>query len=108
LFCVWLFLTDEQLPKDMLLALLPLVIAHVSSSNRVVNTYAACSYFLRLTRVFITLIEGCIDRVLALRVDKAPLLSEDDVAPFVESALGGIFQALAYAGNEENEYLMRG
>ena len=109
--CIKFIMTfRSQLPKDMHLALLPLIIAHLHSKNKVVSTYAACmsSHHESICGSCHFTVTGCVERAMILRVDKHPVIGEADIASQLSDLFSGLFAALSHPGNHENEYIMRG
>jgi len=114
-----LCLFRELFPKEMLLSLLPYMVAHLASSQVVVQTYAAI----------------CIDKFLSIRDKPAaaagggaaaggiggvggmlaavasgpgtPRLSDEDVAPMLQQLLASLFAVLENPTLPENDYVMR-
>jgi exportin-2 (importin alpha re-exporter) len=85
----------NQLTKEQLLSVLPLLITHLSSTNYVVSTYAATT----------------IERVLFIRINGQAQFSQADVRPFAQDILTALFGRIE-AGETpekmaENDYLMR-
>jgi exportin-2 (importin alpha re-exporter) len=82
-----------QLPREALVTLMPLVVAHLRSTEFVVHTYAA----------------HAIDRVLTVKEPGTNTLrlNRESMLPAIEPALGGLFAALQHPDSVENEYLMR-
>lgn len=85
----------NQLTKEQLLSVLPLLITHLSSVNYVVSTYAATT----------------IERILFIRVNGQAQFSQADVRPFAQDILTALFGRIE-AGQTpekmaENDYLMR-
>ncbi|PWZ03839.1 putative CSE1-nuclear envelope protein that mediates the nuclear export of importin alpha [Testicularia cyperi] len=85
----------NQLTKEQLLSVLPLLVQHLESSQ-----YVTCSY------ASIT-----IERVLALKRDGKLLFSPQDVQPFAESILMALFRNIERGSTPEklaeNDYLMK-
>lgn len=80
------------LPKDMIIGSLPQLIRHLSASNIVVHTYAACA----------------IEKILAMKgADNTPLVKVNDISPLTSDLLKGLFVCLNTPGSEENEYVMK-
>ncbi|KAJ1541004.1 importin-alpha export receptor, partial [Cladochytrium tenue] len=89
----YLLIFRNQLTKEQLLGVLPLVVQHLSSSNYVVYTYAAV----------------CFERILSMR---SIAFTKTDVQPFAESVLGRLFVLIHQNGStaekiSENDYLMK-
>ncbi|XP_043510081.1 exportin-2 [Frieseomelitta varia] len=80
------------LPKEMIIGSLPQLIRHLSASNIVVHTYAACA----------------IEKILAMKgPDNTPLVKVNDISPLTSDLLKGLFVCLNTPGSEENEYVMK-
>ncbi|KAK9304581.1 hypothetical protein QLX08_004022 [Tetragonisca angustula] len=80
------------LPKEMIIGSLPQLIRHLSASNIVVHTYAACA----------------IEKILAMKgSDNTPLVKVNDISPLTSDLLKGLFVCLNTPGSEENEYVMK-
>ena len=92
----YLYTFRNQLTKEQLLTVFPLLVTHLQSRDYVVHTYAAIA----------------IERILVLRQGKQPLFTPEDIKPFAEPVLTQLF-ALIEAGQtpeklSENDYLMKG
>ncbi|SPO23873.1 probable CSE1 - Nuclear envelope protein that mediates the nuclear export of importin alpha [Ustilago trichophora] len=85
----------NQLTKEQLLSVLPLLVQHLESEQ-----YVTCSY------ASIT-----IERVLALKRDSKLLFTPQDVQPFAESILMALFRNIERGSTPEkiaeNDYLMK-
>lgn len=80
------------LPKEMIIGSLPQLIRHLSASNIVVHTYAACA----------------IEKILAMKgPDNLFLVKANDLSPLTSDLLKGLFACLNISGSEENEYVMK-
>ncbi|XP_034196637.1 chromosome segregation 1 [Osmia lignaria lignaria] len=80
------------LPREMILGSLPQLIRHLSATNIVVHTYAACA----------------IERILAMKgPDNLYLVKGTDLSPLTADLLKGLFACLNMPGSEENEYVMK-
>ncbi|KAK1138134.1 hypothetical protein K0M31_002618 [Melipona bicolor] len=80
------------LPKEMIIGSLPQLIRHLSASNIVVHTYAACA----------------IEKILAMKgADNTPLVKVNDISPLTSDLLKGLFVCLNTPSSEENEYVMK-
>ncbi|KAG2385935.1 hypothetical protein C9374_003084 [Naegleria lovaniensis] len=80
----------QHLPKDSFPVIFPLTIQLLYSYEPVVQTYAA----------------WCIERLLVVRDENdKPRFTQQDVLPFAEQLLQGLFHALD--NTEENEYIMK-
>ncbi|KAI8071011.1 exportin-2-like protein [Gongronella butleri] len=91
----YLYTFRNQLTKDQLLTVFPLLVTHLQSRDYVVHTYAAIA----------------IERILVLRQGKLPLFTPEDIKPFAEPMLTQLF-ALIEVGQtpeklSENDYLMK-
>jgi exportin-2 (importin alpha re-exporter) len=82
----------QQLPRDVLLASLPLIINHLKASSPVVHSYAACA----LEKLF--LVRG---------PNGGPLITKTDMDPHCNNLLQGLLHAMTLPGSLENEYLMK-
>ena len=80
-----------QLPLEAYVSLLPLLIAHLQSTEFVVHTYAAHT----------------IDMLLKVKDGGVARLHRGSVQPFVGPLLSGLFGALRHAESTENEYVMK-
>lgn len=87
----------QHFPRDLLLSLMPRMIAHLGSSHVVIQTYAAV----------------CIDKFLSIK-DKTPAgvsvqrLTEEDLGPLLQGLLAGLFAVLDNPNLPENDYVMKG
>nr|XP_012134672.1 PREDICTED: exportin-2 isoform X2 [Megachile rotundata] len=80
------------LPREMILGSLPQLVRHLSATNIVIHTYAACA----------------IERILAMKgPDNLHLIKGNDLAPLTADLLKGLFACLNMPGSEENEYVMK-
>ncbi|GHJ89066.1 hypothetical protein NliqN6_5468 [Naganishia liquefaciens] len=91
----YLFTFRNQLTKDQLVSVLPLLVRHLESSNYVVYSYAAIT----------------IERILFVKQNGMVLFTQADVRPFAESILMACFRNIE-SGNTpekiaENDYLMK-
>lgn len=87
----------NQLTKEQLLSVLPLLVQHLQSDNVGIATYAAIAT----------------DRILVLRDDKnKAMFTPQDVQPFAEPALMALFSKIEAGSTPEkiaeNEFLMKG
>ena len=91
-----------QIPKAMVLPVIPAVVALLTSDSNVVHTYAA----------------NCLERLLTVRepvpaggsplgARGAPRYQSADVQAHVQSVLGNLFGVFALPDSQENEYAMR-
>lgn len=88
----------NQLTKEQLLSVLPLLVRHLESTNYVTSSYAAIT----------------IERILFLKAPNSTtvaLFTPSDVEPFAESILMALFATIKSGGSPEkiaeNDYLMR-
>ncbi|KAL7424789.1 importin-alpha export receptor [Cryptotrichosporon argae] len=92
----YLYTFRNQLTKDQLVSVLPLLVQHLKSDNYVVYSYAAIT----------------IERILFIKDDKRrPLFAQGDVSPFAENILMALFGNIEKGGTPEkiaeNDYLMK-
>uniref|UniRef100_A0A4X2JNK3 Exportin-2 n=1 Tax=Vombatus ursinus TaxID=29139 RepID=A0A4X2JNK3_VOMUR len=88
----YIMIFRNQVPKEQLLASIPLLINHLQAESIVVHTYAAHA----LERLFT--MKGSNNTVL---------ITAAEIAPFVEILLTNLFKALTLPGSSENEYIMK-
>ncbi|KAI7905006.1 Cse1-domain-containing protein [Cokeromyces recurvatus] len=85
----------NQLTKEQLLTVFPLLVKHLESSDYVVYTYAAIA----------------IERILFMRQGKTMLFTAADIKPFSETLLSQLFRLIELGQTpeklSENDYLMR-
>ncbi|WRT64247.1 uncharacterized protein IL334_001178 [Kwoniella shivajii] len=85
----------NQLTKDQLVSVLPLLVQHLNSDNYVISSYAAIT----------------IERVLFIKVERQALFTQADVRPFAENILMALFTTIEKGGTPEkiaeNDYLMK-
>ncbi|XP_076182593.1 chromosome segregation 1 [Ptiloglossa arizonensis] len=80
------------LPREMVVGSLPQLIRHLTATNIVVHTYAACA----------------IEKVLAMKgPDNFPIVKGNDLSPLAADLLKNLFACLNIPGSEENEYVMK-
>lgn len=79
------------LPPQQLVRCLPLVIKHLSSRSQVVHSYASTA----------------IDKLLLVRHNGQPLITESMLVPMAAQLLNGLFNIFTIQGSEENEYAMK-
>ncbi|XP_076244499.1 chromosome segregation 1 [Calliopsis andreniformis] len=80
------------LPSEMIVGSLPQLIRHLTATNIVVHTYAACA----------------IERIFAMKgPDNQSLVKGSDLQPLVTDLLKNLFACLSMAGSEENQYVMK-
>ncbi|KAI6026014.1 CAS/CSE protein [Pisolithus marmoratus] len=91
----FLFTFRNQLTKEQLLSVLPLLIKHLNSDNYVAYTYAAIT----------------IDRILSIKTGSQLMFSQTDVHDFAADLLGAILAKVEGAGTPEkvaeNDHLMK-
>ncbi|KAJ3191341.1 Exportin-2 [Irineochytrium annulatum] len=92
----YIMIFRSQIPKAQLLEMLPAVIAHLSSKNFVVYTYAAV----------------CLERLLSIKAGSVQMFTKDDVAPASKELLAKLFALLKKTGTTpekvaENDYVMK-
>lgn len=85
----------NQLTKEQLLAVFPLLVSAVTNANYVVQTYASIA----------------IERILFLKRDGVMTFSQTDIRPYVEPLLKNLFALIESAETPEklaeNDYLMK-
>ncbi|OCF31081.1 importin-alpha export receptor [Kwoniella heveanensis BCC8398] len=85
----------NQLTKDQLVSVLPLLVQHLASDNYVISSYAAIT----------------IERILFIKVERQALFTQADVRPFAENILMALFANIEKGGTPEkiaeNDYLMK-
>ncbi|KAH8833705.1 Cse1-domain-containing protein [Flagelloscypha sp. PMI_526] len=85
----------NQLSKEQLLGVLPILARHLSSSNYVTYTYAAIT----------------IDKILLIKQDNLPLFSQADVQSFALDLINALLGKIEGAGTAEkvaeNDHLMK-
>ncbi|KAJ8473968.1 hypothetical protein ONZ45_g16104 [Pleurotus djamor] len=85
----------NQLTKEQLLSVLPLLVRHLNSDNYVTYTYAAIT----------------IDRILFIKQNGRLLFAQADIHDFAADLLGGLLSKIEGAGTPEkvaeNDHLMR-
>ncbi|ORY33698.1 Cse1-domain-containing protein [Naematelia encephala] len=91
----FLYTFRNQLTKDQLVSVLPLLVQHLNSPNYVIYSYAAVT----------------IERILFIKVERQSMFSQADVRPFAESVLLALFNNIAQGGTPEkiaeNDILMK-
>lgn len=91
----YLYTFRNQLTKEQLISVLPLLVHHLAAPNYVARTYAAIA----------------IERVLFLRSNNAMLFSAEDIQPFAEEILRELFTAVERGNTPEkvaeNDHLMK-
>ncbi|RCH88978.1 importin-alpha export receptor, partial [Rhizopus stolonifer] len=85
----------NQLTKDQLLTVFPLLVKHLESTDYVVHTYAAIA----------------IERILFMRQGKTMMFTSEDIKPYSETLLSQLFRLIEQGQTpeklSENDYLMR-
>ncbi|XP_014286249.1 exportin-2 [Halyomorpha halys] len=79
------------LAPQVLIAALPDIVKHLTSPSLVVHSYAA----------------SAIDRLLTLKQNNQPLITQALLQPIAGDILTGLFNILNFKGSEENEYVMK-
>lgn len=92
----YLYTFRNQLTKEQLVAVLPMLVQHLTSSNYVIYSYAAIT----------------IERILFVKNEsRQPLFSNTDIQPYAESILMALFTNIEKGGTPEkiaeNDYLMK-
>ncbi|KAI5449860.1 importin-alpha export receptor [Naganishia albida] len=91
----YLFTFRNQLTKEQLISVLPLLVRHLESTNYVVSSYAAIT----------------IERILFIKQNGLVLFTQADVRPFAESILMACFRNIESGSTPEkiaeNDYLMK-
>ncbi|GMH45111.1 hypothetical protein BSKO_13068 [Bryopsis sp. KO-2023] len=80
-----------QVPKAVQLTMFPSMIALLGSEHFVVHSYAAST----------------IERLLALKENRVPRFTPDDLAPFLQSLLEKLFATFSIPESSENQYAMQ-
>lgn len=83
----------NQLPREMHLQALPLLVQHLTNPNFIVHTYAAAA----------------IEKMFTLRVPgtETTLITQQDVQPVLEVLLKNLFAVMELPCSLENEYVMK-
>ncbi|OQR80334.1 exportin-2-like [Tropilaelaps mercedesae] len=83
----------NQLPKELHIQALPLLVQHLTNPNFIVHTYAAAA----------------VEKLFTMRVPgtDATLISPQDVQPVLETLLKNLFAAMDQPCSAENEYIMK-
>ena len=81
----------SQLPRETTLALFSSIVQLLGAESNVVHSYAAT----------------CLERALALKENGKPRFTKQEVLPFAQGALQGLFAAMEMPESEENEYLAK-
>uniref|UniRef100_A0A7M4EMZ8 Exportin-2 n=1 Tax=Crocodylus porosus TaxID=8502 RepID=A0A7M4EMZ8_CROPO len=88
----YIMIFRNQVPKEQLLVSIPLLINHLQAESIVVHTYAA----------------HALERLFTMRgTNNTTLITNTEMAPFVEVLLTNLFKALTFPGSSENEYIMK-
>ncbi|WVN85455.1 uncharacterized protein L203_100601 [Cryptococcus depauperatus CBS 7841] len=91
----FLYTFRNQLTKDQLVSVLPLLVQHLASDNYVISSYAAIT----------------IERILFIKIERQPLFTQTDIKPFAESIIMALFNNIERGGTPEkiaeNDYLMK-
>ncbi|OXB34588.1 importin-alpha export receptor [Cryptococcus neoformans] len=91
----FLYTFRNQLTKDQLVSVLPLLVQHLASDNYVISSYAAIT----------------IERILFIKVERQALFTQADIRPFAENILMALFANIEKGGTPEkiaeNDYLMK-
>ncbi|KAK2193331.1 hypothetical protein NP493_15g03058 [Ridgeia piscesae] len=81
-----------QLSRDVLVAVIPLLVRHLLANNRVVHSYAACA----------------IEKTFTVKANGGqPAVTAADIQTSIEPLLMNLFSAMNLPGSSENEYLMK-
>jgi exportin-2 (importin alpha re-exporter) len=81
----------SQLPKETCIALLPSITALLTAESNVVHSYAAT----------------CLERMLAIKDAGKARFQQQELLPFIQTMLTGVFHAMEQPESEENEYLAK-
>ncbi|KAI9030863.1 Cse1-domain-containing protein [Phycomyces nitens] len=91
----YIYTFRNQLTKEQLLTVFPLLVKHLQSTDYVVHTYAAIA----------------IERILFIRHGKATLFTSEDIKPYAETLLSELFRLIELGQTpeklSENDYLMK-
>ncbi|KAI8332444.1 Cse1-domain-containing protein [Chlamydoabsidia padenii] len=91
----FLYTFRNQLTKEQLLTVFPLLVKHLQSTDYVVHTYAAIA----------------IERILVIRQGKELLFTPEDIKPYTETLLSELFRLIESGQTpeklSENDYLMK-
>ncbi|WWD17783.1 hypothetical protein CI109_102225 [Kwoniella shandongensis] len=91
----FLYTFRNQLTKDQLVSVLPLLVQHLNSDNYVISSYAAIT----------------IERILFIKVERQALFTQADVRPFADNILMALFTTIEKGATPEkiaeNDYLMK-
>ncbi|PIA33874.1 hypothetical protein AQUCO_03900017v1 [Aquilegia coerulea] len=82
----------NQIPKNVVIALMPDVVRFLTSESNVVHSYAA----------------SCIEKLLLVKdVGGRPRYTSSDISPFLPILMNNLFSALKFPDSEENPYVMK-
>ncbi|KAI8097100.1 Cse1-domain-containing protein [Halteromyces radiatus] len=91
----YLYTFRNQLTKEQLMTVFPLLVKHLQSNDYVVHTYAAIA----------------IERILVIRHGKEFLFTPEDIKPYTEVLLSELFRLIESGQSpeklSENDYLMK-
>ncbi|ORZ08645.1 Cse1-domain-containing protein [Absidia repens] len=91
----FLYTFRNQLTKEQLLTVFPLLVKHLQSNDYVVHTYAAIA----------------IERILVIRQGKDMLFTPEDIKPYTETLLSELFRLIESGQTpeklSENDYLIK-
>ncbi|WVQ82556.1 hypothetical protein IAT38_004685 [Cryptococcus sp. DSM 104549] len=91
----FLYTFRNQLTKEQLVSVLPLLVQHLASDNYVISSYAAIT----------------IERILFIKVERQALFTQADIRPYAENILMALFANIEKGGTPEkiaeNDYLMK-
>ncbi|XP_042497711.1 exportin-2-like [Macadamia integrifolia] len=82
----------NQIPKDVVIALMPNVVHFLGAESNVVHSYAA----------------SCIEKLFLVKDEGGrPRYSSSDINPFLPVLMTSLFNALRFTESEENPYIMK-
>ncbi|CAD6568832.1 MAG: importin-alpha export receptor [Tremellales sp. Tagirdzhanova-0007] len=85
----------NQLTKEQLISVLPLLLQHLNTNNYVISSYAAIT----------------IERILFIKINRQAQFNQSDIRPFAENILIALFTNIEKGGTpekiSENDYLMK-
>ncbi|KAK2157652.1 hypothetical protein LSH36_187g00016 [Paralvinella palmiformis] len=82
----------NQLPHEVLVVAMPLLVHFLTATSHVVHSYSACA----------------IEKLMTVKsADGQPALKKADLASCSEALLTNLFNAMTLPGSEENEYIMK-
>ncbi|KAG0191747.1 importin-alpha export receptor [Apophysomyces sp. BC1034] len=91
----YLYTFRNQLTKEQLLTVFPLLVKHLQSNDYVVHTYAAIA----------------IEKILLIRQGRVMLFTSTDIKPYAETLLSELFRLIELGQTpeklSENDYLMK-